>query len=110
MAKPLATIVSAGLSKFGAREGLYARELFAEAALEAFRKCPNLSPRKDVDGLFVGQMSECYEHQAHTAPMVSDWAGLLPKPAYRTEAACASSGVAMRCALLRFSQGCTTLS
>jgi len=30
--KRLATIVSAGLSKFGKREGLYGRELFAEAA------------------------------------------------------------------------------
>jgi len=105
MAKPLATIVSAGVSKFGAREGLYARELFAEAASEAFRKCPNLSPKKDIDGLFVGQMSECYEHQAHTAPMVADWAGLLPTPAYRTEAACASSGVAMRCAIFGIQSG-----
>jgi acetyl-CoA C-acetyltransferase len=105
MAKPLATIVSAGVSKFGVREGLYARELFAEAASEAFSNCPNLSPKKDVDGLFVGQMSECYEHQAHTAPMLDDWAGLLPKPAYRTEAACASSGVAMRCAIFAIQSG-----
>jgi acetyl-CoA C-acetyltransferase len=105
MAKPLATIVSAGVSKFGVREGLYARELFAEAASEAFSKCPNLSPKKDIDGLFVGQMSECYEHQAHTAPMLGDWAGLLPKPAYRTEAACASSGVAMRCAIFAIQSG-----
>jgi acetyl-CoA C-acetyltransferase len=105
MAKPLATIVSAGVSKFGVREGLYARELFAEAASEAFSKCPNLSPKKDIDGLFVGQMSECYEHQAHTAPMLADWAGLLPRPAYRTEAACASSGVAMRCAIFAIQSG-----
>jgi acetyl-CoA C-acetyltransferase len=105
MSNPLATIVSAGVSKFGVREGLYARELFAEAASEAFRECPNLSPRKEIDGLFVGQMSECYEHQAHTAPMVADWAGLLPKPAYRTEAACASSGVAMRCAIFAIQSG-----
>jgi acetyl-CoA C-acetyltransferase len=105
MAKPLATIVSAGVSKFGAREGLYARELFVEAASEAFERCPNLSPKKDIDGLFVGQMSESYEHQAHIAPMISDWVGLLPAPAYRTEAACASSGVAMRCAIFAIQSG-----
>jgi acetyl-CoA C-acetyltransferase len=105
MAKPLATIVSAGLSKFGTREGLYARELFVEAASEAFERCPNLSPKKDIDGLFVGQMSESYEHQAHVAPMISDWVGLLPAPAYRTEAACASSGVAMRCAIFAIQSG-----
>ncbi len=105
MAKPLATIVSAGVSKFGAREGLYARELFVEAASEAFERCPKLSPKKDIDGLFVGQMSESYEHQAHVAPMISDWVGLLPAPAYRTEAACASSGIAMRCAIFAIQSG-----
>jgi acetyl-CoA C-acetyltransferase len=105
MAKPLATIVSAGVSKFGVREGLYGRELFVEAAQEAFERCPNLSPKKHIDGLFVGQMSESYEHQAHVAPMIADWVGLLPVPAYRTEAACASSGVAMRCAISAIQSG-----
>jgi len=105
MAKPLATIVSAGVTRFGAREGLYARELFVEAAREAFEECPNLSPRKDIDGLFVGQMSESYEHQAHVAPVIADWLGLLPVPAFRSEAACASSGVAMRCAVFAIQSG-----
>jgi len=105
MAKPLATIVSAGVTRFGTRHGVYARELFAEAAQEAFDKCPNLSPRKHIDGLFVGQMSECYEHQAHSAPMIADWAGLLPAPAYRSEAACASSGVAMRLGIFAIQSG-----
>lgn len=105
MAKALATIVSAGVTKFGARQGVYARELFVEAAQEAFERCPNLSPKKHVDGLFVGQMSESYEHQAHVAPMIADWVGLLPVPAYRTEAACASSGVAMRCAVFAIQSG-----
>ena len=105
MAKPLAAIVSAGVTKFGVRHGVYARELFAEAAREAFERCPNLSPKKHIDGLFVGQMSESYEHQAHVAPMIADWVGVLPVPAYRTEAACASSGVAMRCAIFAIQSG-----
>jgi len=105
MAKPLASIVSAGVTKFGAREGVYARELFVEAAQEAFDACPNLSPQRDIDGLFVGMMSESYEHQAHVAPMIADWLGILPVPAFRTEAACASSGVAMRCALYAIQSG-----
>lgn len=105
MAKPLASIVSAGVTKFGVREGLYSRELFAEAAREAFEACPKLSPKKDIDAVFVGQMSESYEHQAHIAPMVADWVGLLPAPAFRTEAACASSGVALRCAILAIQSG-----
>jgi acetyl-CoA C-acetyltransferase len=105
MARPLASIVSAGISKFGVRDGMLARELFLEAAQEAFEKCPDLSPKRHVDGVFVGQMSESYEHQAHIAPMIADWLGLLPVPAYRTEAACASSGIAMRCALFAIKSG-----
>ncbi|MDH5266585.1 MAG: thiolase domain-containing protein [Candidatus Bathyarchaeota archaeon] len=93
--KPLATIVSAGLSKFGRREGLYGRELFAEAAKEAYERCPNLIPKKNIKALFVGHMGESYEHQGHTGPTLADWAGLLPVQATRIENACASSGVAL---------------
>jgi acetyl-CoA C-acetyltransferase len=98
-------MVSAGLSKFGVREGLYARELFAEAAREAFERCPELSPKKDIKAVFVGQMSESFEHQSHVAPMIADWTGLLPKPAFHLEAACASSGVALRCAIMAIQSG-----
>lgn len=97
--KPLVSIVSAGLSKFGKLEGLYAREIFAEAAKEAFDRCPNLDPKKDITALFVGQMGESYEHQGHTGATMADWAGLLHIPATRTEAACASSGAALRAAI-----------
>ena len=97
--KPLVSIVSAGLSKFGKLEGFYAREIFAEAAKEAFDRCPKLDPKKDIKALFVGQMGESYEHQGHTGATVADWAGLLHIPATRTEAACASSGVALRAAI-----------
>jgi len=98
--KPLVAVVSAGLSKFGNLEGLYSREIFAEAAKEAFEKCPKLDPKKDIKALYVGMMSESYEHQAHIAPMMLDWVGLLPIPAVRTENACASSGVALRSGIL----------
>jgi len=103
--KPLVSIVSAGLSKFGRREGVYGRELFAEAAREAFERCPNLNPVKDIEALFVGHMGESYEHQGHTGPTLSDWAGLLPKPAMRLESACASSGSALRCGIFAILSG-----
>ncbi len=103
--KPLATIVSAGLSKFGRREGLYARELFTEAALEAFHRLDNLDPSKDIKAAFIGQMSEAYEHQSHTAPIAANWAGLLPVAATRVEDACASSGAALRCGIMAIMSG-----
>jgi acetyl-CoA C-acetyltransferase len=49
--------------------------------------------------LFVGHMGESYEHQGHTGATMADWSGLLPVSATRTEAACASSGVALRTAI-----------
>jgi len=103
--KPLATIISAGLSKFGRREGVYARELFAEAALSAFHRVEKLDPGKDIKAAFIGQMSEAYEHQAHTAPIAASWAGLFPAPAMRIENACASSGSALRCGIMAIMSG-----
>ncbi|MEM1606980.1 MAG: thiolase domain-containing protein [Candidatus Bathyarchaeia archaeon] len=103
--KPLAAVVSAGLSKFGKRDGFSSRELFAEAVLEAFERCPNLDPKKDVKGLIVGSMNESFEHQCHLAPIMSDWAGILPVPASRVEVACASSGAAIRHGLFAILSG-----
>jgi len=103
--KPLVSIVSAGLSRFGKRDGVYARELFAEAVSEAFERCPNLDPKKDVEALFVGHMGESYEHQGHTGPTLADWAGLTPSAAVRTEGACASSGVALRLGIMSVLSG-----
>ena len=103
--KPLVSIVSAGLSKFGRREGIMYRELFSEAIKESFDRCPNLDPITDIDALFVGHMGESYEHQGHTGPTIADWVGLLPKPAIRIESACASSGSALRIGILAILSG-----
>ena len=103
--QPLVSIVSVGLSKFGKLEGLYAREIFADAAKEAFDRCPKLDPKKDIEALFVGHMGESYEHQGHTGATMADWIGLGHVPATRTEAACASSGAALRAAICAVRSG-----
>ena len=103
--KPLVSIVSAGLSKFGKREGLYGRELFVEAASEAFERCPNLDPKKDIKAAFIGMMGESFEHQGHTGPTAIDWIGLLPIQSTRTEGACGSSAAAIRCGIFAVLSG-----
>jgi acetyl-CoA C-acetyltransferase len=84
------------MSKFGKRDGLLAREIFSEAASEAFSRCPKLEPKRDIKAMFIGHMGEAYEHQGHTGSAIADWIGLTGIPATRTEAACASSGAALR--------------
>jgi acetyl-CoA C-acetyltransferase len=107
--KPLVSIISAGLSKFGKHKDLYTRELFAFAAKEAFERCPKLDPQKDIKAMFIGHMGESYEHQGHTGASVADWAGLLNISATRTEAACASSGVALRSGIFAVLSGLTDI-
>jgi acetyl-CoA C-acetyltransferase len=84
------------MSKFGKHDGLLAREIFSEAAHEAFSRCPKLDPRSNIKALFIGHMGEAYEHQGHMGAAAADWAGLTGIPATRTESACASSGAALR--------------
>ncbi|NLE05768.1 MAG: thiolase domain-containing protein, partial [Crenarchaeota archaeon] len=84
------------MSKFGKNDGLYSRELFSIAFKEALDRCPKLDPKRDIKLMYVGQMGESYEHQGHSGSAVADWAGLLGVPSTRTEAACASGGVALR--------------
>ncbi|MFQ5997690.1 MAG: thiolase domain-containing protein [Candidatus Bathyarchaeia archaeon] len=104
--RPLAAIVSAGLSKFGVRQGLGGRELFAEAVIEAYSRCPALDPKKHIQALYVGQFSGGeFEHQSHTASLMADWAGVLSAPSTRVENACASSGVALRMGILALKSG-----
>ncbi len=97
--------MSAGLSNFGRHQEHVGRELFAQATKEAFERCPNLDPKKDVEALFVGHMGESYEHQGHTGPTLAEWTGLLPKPAIRIESACASSGSALRTGIMAILSG-----
>jgi len=102
--RSLAAIVAAGESKFGKLEGRYAREIFADAVDEAFEGSPKVD-RRDIQALFVGQMSDYYEHQGHSGPIFAEWAGLENVPAFRLEGACASSGLALAAAIMAIGSG-----
>ncbi|MFB6183068.1 MAG: thiolase domain-containing protein [Haloarculaceae archaeon] len=83
-----------GLTHFGEHPERTGRDLFAEAGLAALDDA-GVDP-DDVDALFYGNfMGELAEHQGHQGPLMAEAVG-LDVPATRYEAACASSGAAVR--------------
>jgi len=82
------------MTAFGASPERTARDLFAQAAGEAFDDAA-LEPDA-VEELFYGNfMGEFAEVQGHQGPLMAEAAG-VSGPSTRIESACASSGVAVR--------------
>ncbi|GAB4326477.1 MAG: thiolase domain-containing protein [Promethearchaeota archaeon] len=101
-------IVGAGMSKFGAFGPVKQnRDLFAEAWLNAVKTVDHGIDAKDVDGgLYLGNFTaDLFNHQGHLAPLMADLVGISPRPATRFEGACASSGLALRHAILAVAGG-----
>ena len=87
-------VAGVGLTRFGRHPDRTGRDLFAEAALNAFEDAD--VPRSDVDALNYGNfIGTLMEGQGHQAPLMAEAAGLRC-PATRYEEACASAGVAVR--------------
>jgi len=99
-------MIGAGMSHFGAFKEKDSRDLFVEAfqsTLETVQK--GIDPR-EIEAIYVGNLSsDCFEGQAHIAPLMAEWVGLNPRPATRTEDACASSGVALREGIIAVASG-----
>jgi len=97
-------IIGVGMTKFGELWDQSFRSLLVSAGSMAISDA-EISP-KDIDALFGGNMSAGqFVHQEHTASLTMDQMGLLPKPAMRVEAACASSGLALRAAYMSIKSG-----
>ncbi len=89
-----ARVAGVGLTRFGSHPERTGRDLFAEAAANAFTDA-DVDPAA-VDELNYGNfMGSLAEHQGHQAPLMAEAAGLAC-PATRYEEACASAGVAVR--------------
>ena len=100
-------LVGAGTSKFGQTFPLRRiPEHWTDAWLNAVATVDNGIEPKDIEACYVGNYSaDLFNHQGHLGPMISSIVGLNPKPAPRFEGACASSGIAMRQALITIASG-----
>jgi acetyl-CoA C-acetyltransferase len=90
-------VVGAGMSKFGMFKDKDSKDLFAEAFKEMLASVDKGFDPNDIEALYLGNFSnDFFMHQAHWGPIISDLIGVAPKPATRTEGACASSALAFR--------------
>lgn len=100
------TVVGAGMSKFGAFPEKTTRDLFVDAFREMRASVDKGLDPKDIEAIYIGNYSsDLFEGQGHTAPLMTSWVGLTPRPATRVEDACASSGVALRQGILAIASG-----
>jgi len=97
-------VIGTGLTKFGEHWEKSLRNLSTEAGALALKEA-------DIDGsqvqaLFIGNMSAGrFIGQEHLGALAADQAGLLPIPATRCEAACASGSLAFRKAVFAIQSG-----
>ena len=90
-------VVGAGMSKFGMYSDKDSKYLFFEAFSEMLSTVDKRLDPKDIDALYLGNYTnDFFVHQGHWGSIISDLLGLTPKPATRTEGACASSALAFR--------------
>jgi acetyl-CoA C-acetyltransferase len=99
-------MVGAGMSKFGAFADKSTRDLFVEAFLEMSGSVDKGFDPESIETIYIGNFSsDLFEGQGHTAPIMADAVGLIPRPATRVEDACASSGVALRLGVIAVASG-----
>ena len=99
-------LVGAGMSKFGSFPEKTSRDLFVEAFWEMEASVDKGLDPEVIEAIYVGNFSsDVFEGQVHTAPIMADWLGLIPRPATRVEDACASSGVALREGIIAIASG-----
>lgn len=99
-------VVGAGMSRFGMFRDKDSKHLFAEAFKEMLSTVDKGIDPGDIDALYLGNFTnDFFVGQGHWGPIISDLIGLPPKPATRTEGACASSALALREAVFAIASG-----
>ena len=99
-------VVGAGMSKFGIFKDKDSKDLFAEAFTEMLSSVDKGIDPNDIEAMWLGNFSnDFFMHQGHWGPIISDLIGLAPKPATRTEGACAASTLAFRDGVFAIASG-----
>ncbi len=97
-------VIGVGITKFGEHWEKGFRDLVIEAGKNALEDAKIHG--EEIDALYVGTMSPgLMVGQEHVGSLIADYIGILPKPATRVEAACASGGLAFRTAYLAVASG-----
>ena len=90
-------VVGAGMSKFAMYKDKDSKDLFVDAFKAMTASVDKGVDPADIDALYLGNFSnDFFVHQSHWGPIMADLIGITPKPAIRTEGACASSALAFR--------------
>jgi acetyl-CoA acetyltransferase len=90
----MVSIVSAASTTYDTRPDSSSRELFAEAAADAFADAALDPP--DVDAVYAGNfMGDLLEDQGHMGALLADHIGCREAASVRVESACASGGAAI---------------
>lgn len=96
-------VAGGGLTHFGVHPEQTSRALFGEAGEAAIEDAG--IDRTEIESVFFGNfMGELAEHQGHMGPIAAEALG-IDAPATRYESACASSGVAVRQAVMNVRSG-----
>ena len=107
--KPLpreVAIVGAGICKFGAFKEKNGRDLFVEAYKDMRQSVDKGFDPAGIESIYISNYSsDLFENQGHNAPLLADSVGLVPRPATRVEAACASGGAALRQGVMAIASG-----
>ncbi len=101
---PLAAVVGAGQSLFGARPG-GPRDLFAEALEVCLASVDKGIRLAEIRETWIGSLGFGGSQLGNTAAYLGEQVGLAGIPAHRVENACASSGFAFRDAVLAVASG-----
>ena len=100
-------VIGIGIQKWGELWDRSLRDIWVEAAQNAIKD----AGVDHIDTMYVGAMSPgLFVGQEHLSSLCADYLGVTPVHATRTESACASGGMAMRCGFIEVASGMTDIA